>query len=127
MKFLWHVLKRTISKWQQDKASRSLAAALAYFTAISIAPLTLLVIVIAGYLWGGEQAAKNELLSYVRSVMGANSAEFVDVVVSNADTPSFGNIAGLVSVSSCSGVPTPMFLRTCKSAQRHLACGYGGE
>ena len=41
------LVRRTIDHWQKDQASR-MAAALAYFTAISIAPMSLLVIVIGG-------------------------------------------------------------------------------
>ena len=95
----WRLLKQTISEWQEDDVSR-LAAALAYFTAMSVAPLSLLVIVIAGFLWGGEQAARAELLSYVKSVIGPDGAQFVDMVVSNADKPTFGSIAGVVSIAT---------------------------
>jgi membrane protein len=91
----WTLLKRTIEQWQRDNVSR-MAAALAYFTAISIAPMSLLIIVIAGFLWGGERAARAEFLHYVQNVIGPEGAAFVDMVVQNADRPTFGSIAGVI-------------------------------
>ena len=71
---------------------------MAYFTAISIAPLTLLIVVIAGFVWGGQRAAQNELLGYVQSAVGEEGARFVDMVIDNADQPTFGSIAGIIGV-----------------------------
>ena len=75
-----------------------MAAALAYFTAISIAPMSLLVIVIAGFVYGGERAARMQLMQYVYSLLGPEASQFVDMVVRNADRPSFGSIAGVLGV-----------------------------
>ena len=93
------LIKSTISEWQEDNVSR-LAAALAYFTAISAAPLSLLVIIIAGFLWGGERAARTELLSNVQRIMGPDGAQFVNMVVKNADRPTFGSIAGVIGIAT---------------------------
>ena len=49
------LLKKTFTEWQEDKASR-LAAALAYYTAFSVAPLLLIAIAIAGFFFGDEAA-----------------------------------------------------------------------
>jgi membrane protein len=46
-KQIWRVLKESFGEWNRDNASR-LAAALAYYTIFSIAPLLILVIAIAG-------------------------------------------------------------------------------
>ena len=45
-----NLLKLTYQEWKEDKASR-LAAALAYYTIFSIAPLLIIVIAIAGFFW----------------------------------------------------------------------------
>ncbi|MCB0071826.1 MAG: YihY/virulence factor BrkB family protein [Caldilineaceae bacterium] len=92
-----NLVRRTIDHWQKDQASR-MAAALAYFTAISIAPMSLLVIVIAGFVYGGERAARMQLMQYVYSLLGPEASQFVDMVVRNADRPSFGSIAGVLGV-----------------------------
>src|SRR4051794_19079932 len=54
-KALFDMLKETYHGWSEDKASR-LAAALAYYTAFSVAPLLLIAIVVAGLIFGREAA-----------------------------------------------------------------------
>ncbi|MEQ8958917.1 MAG: ribonuclease BN, partial [Coleofasciculus sp. C2-GNP5-27] len=44
-KVIGELLKETIQEWQEDKASR-LAAALAYYTVFSLAPLLIIAIAI---------------------------------------------------------------------------------
>ena len=51
------LLKEIFREWQEDGAPR-LAAALAYYTTFSLAPLLILIIAIAG-LVGGREAAQN--------------------------------------------------------------------
>ena len=50
---MWQILKETVQEWIDDNASQ-LAAALAYYTAVSIAPLLVLVVVIVGFLLGRQ-------------------------------------------------------------------------
>jgi membrane protein len=52
---LFDLLKDTDHDWSEDKASR-LAAALAYYTAFSIAPRLLIAITVAGLVFGQEAA-----------------------------------------------------------------------
>ena len=51
----WHLLKDTGRKFLDDKATR-LAAAIAYYTALSLSPLLVVVIAIAGFVFGAEAA-----------------------------------------------------------------------
>ncbi len=50
LKALFSLLKETFQEWNEDKAPR-LAAALAYYTAFSLAPLLIVVISIAGLIY----------------------------------------------------------------------------
>ena len=50
---LLELLKEAYRDWNEDKASR-LAAALAYYTAFSVAPLLLITIAVAGLALGRE-------------------------------------------------------------------------
>ena len=54
---IWQVLKTTYTEWTEDEASL-LAAALSYYTAISLAPLLVLVVVIVG-LFLSQDAARD--------------------------------------------------------------------
>jgi len=92
----WQILKESITEWLSDDASR-LAAALAFFTAVSIAPLLVMVIVVAGFVWG-ENAVQSQLMTQIQSAIGPQGAEFISAVLENADRPTAGSIAGLISL-----------------------------
>lgn len=53
LKAVWELLKEIVSEWNKDKASR-LAAALAYYTVLSLVPLLIIVIAIASSVFGEE-------------------------------------------------------------------------
>jgi membrane protein len=91
----WQLLKETVREWTADEASQ-LAAALAYYTAVSIAPLVVLVVVIVG-LFLGRQAAQGELMAQIQGAVGAQGAEFVSIALQNADQPSLASATGIFS------------------------------
>lgn len=94
------LLKDTYAEWSQDNVSR-LAAALAYYTIFSIAPLLVLVIsivgLVAGHIWG-PQAAHDEVLRQVHSLVGSAGADIIATMVQNAATHGSG-IALVVSIA----------------------------
>ena len=65
---MFSLLKETVHEWSEDNASR-LAAALAYYTTFSLAPLLILVIAIAGLI-GGQQAAQSQTMAQVQDLLG---------------------------------------------------------
>ncbi len=89
--------KRILSQWKEDDVARH-AAALAYYTAISIAPLLMMVVYLASYLGGAQRAARAQVISYALYFLGPQAADFVKVVMDNASQPSTGNIAGIVGL-----------------------------
>ena len=66
---LVHVMKCAITEWLRHRAS-SKGAALAFYTAFSIAPILVLVIAVAGFFYGAE-AAQGQLLSELRGLCAA--------------------------------------------------------
>jgi uncharacterized BrkB/YihY/UPF0761 family membrane protein len=64
---VWTLFPETLKQWSEDKASR-LAAALAYYTIFSIAPLLIIVIAIAGAVFG-EEAARGEIVRQIEDVL----------------------------------------------------------
>lgn len=68
----WRQARRLVSDsvdaWFDDRAP-TLGAALAYYTLFSIAPLLLIVVSIAGLLFG-EQAARGELFTELHALLG---------------------------------------------------------
>ena len=61
VKRLGKMLKEAFAAWQEDYAP-SMGAALSYYTMFSIAPLLLIVIAVAGLLFG-EEAARGALVA----------------------------------------------------------------
>jgi len=96
-KRFWKLLKLSFQAWQADKASR-LAAALAYYTAFSIAPVLLLVIAIAG-IFLGQDAARGEVFNQINGLVGAEGAKAVESILENSQNKESGAIATLISLA----------------------------
>lgn len=95
-KTVWEMLKRTLSDWSEDRAPR-LAAALAYYTIFSIAPVIIIVIAVAGMVFD-EAAVRGEISAQLQSLVGAQAAEAIESMVANASRPTMNTIAGIVGV-----------------------------
>ena len=92
---MWQLLKTTWKEWNEDQASL-LAAALSYYTAVSIAPLLVLVVVIVG-LFLGQQAAQSQLIAQLQGAMGKEGSQFLQTILQNADQPKLASAAGILS------------------------------
>src|SRR5215211_5059316 len=85
---MFTLLKDTFREWREDGANR-LAAALAYYTTFSLAPLLVLIIAIAG-LVGGREAAQTQTMAQVEDLLGAEGREFVQGMIESASRPTTG-------------------------------------
>ena len=97
LRAIWQLFQETFQEWSNDKASW-LAAALAYYTIFSIAPLLIIVIAIAGAVFG-EDAARGEIVNQIQSLVGKDGAEFIELAIKNANKPQAGTIASIISVA----------------------------
>lgn len=96
-KVILDLLKEAFQEWQDDKASR-LAAALAYYTVFSLAPLVIIAIAIAGAVFG-EEAARGEIVGQIQGLVGQAGAEVIETAIQNANRPDArGGVASLISV-----------------------------
>ncbi len=98
MKTIFDLLKETVTEWQNDKASR-LAAALAYYTIFSIAPLLIVVVAIAG-LVAGQEAAMGMLDEQIQGLVGRESADFIQEMLKNARQPEGNIIATIIGLAT---------------------------
>ncbi len=89
-------IQEVLKEWNEDKAPR-MAAALAYFTIFSIAPLLIVVIAIAGAALG-QQAVRGELFAQISGVIGADAAGFVEEMVANARQPNQSFVATVIGL-----------------------------
>lgn len=84
----WTLIKAAVSSWRDDYAP-SMGAALAYYTLFSIAPLLLIVIAVAGALFGAE-AARGEIFEQLQGLMGAQGAKAVEGLLQSVSEPMQG-------------------------------------
>jgi len=74
-----------------------LAAALAYYAAVSMAPMVVVVIAIVGFAWGSDEA-RQHLLWEANATVGSEGVKVLDSVLSNITAPHHGLVATLVSL-----------------------------
>jgi membrane protein len=96
LKAIWGLFQETFDEWSNDKASR-LAAALAYYTIFSIAPLLIIVIAIAGAVFG-EEAARGAIEGQLQGLIGEAGAQVIQTAIQNASKPQQGAIASIISI-----------------------------
>lgn len=94
----WRLLRQTYDDWVEDKAPE-LGAALAFYTALSMAPLLVLTLAIVAYFFGDE-AASGQLDRQVRGLVGEQGAEAVGDMIASADKPAQGVVAATLSFAT---------------------------
>ena len=85
------------ASWNDDYAS-SMGAALAYYTLFSLAPLLLIVISVAGLVFG-EAAARGEIQAQLDALMGQRGAMAVQDLLASVHQPAMGLAATLLGVA----------------------------
>ena len=86
-----------MSSWIDDYAP-SMGAALSYYTVFSLAPLLLIVVSIAGLLFG-EDAVRGALFAQLQGLMGGDAAQAVQDLLASASKPSHGVVGTIVGVA----------------------------
>jgi membrane protein len=92
------LIKETFRDWSEDKAVR-LAAAMAYYTVVALAPLLIIVIAIAGVFFGKE-AAEGQIVAQINSLVGQQSGEAIQGIIANASQPKSGVIASIFGIAT---------------------------
>lgn len=90
------LLKTTFSEWQEDKVP-VLAAALAYYTIFSLAPLLIIVIAVLGIYFGQGQA-ETELVGQLQNLFGQNVAETLQTMIESRAQSGGNVLASVVGV-----------------------------
>jgi membrane protein len=96
LKNFWILVKAAAASWVDDYA-QSMGAALAYYTAFSIAPLLLIVISLAGLIFGVE-AARGEIVGQLQGLMGHQGAAAVQALLESVNKPAESVTATLAGV-----------------------------
>ena len=93
---LWNLARRALSSWSEDHAA-SMGAALSYYALFSIAPLLIIVISVAGLVFGPD-AARGEIFVQLRGLFGDEAAHAIEQMLRSADKPTQGVIAAVSSL-----------------------------
>src|SRR5512139_1035271 len=96
------LLKETVKEWNEDKVPLY-AAALAYYTVFSLAPLLLIAIAIAGAVFG-EEAARGQLDTQIQGLVGREGAAAIQTMIQNTQKTGSGGV-----IASVFGVITLLF------------------
>ena len=92
---LWHVILRTVQDWWQDNCLR-LAASLAYYTALSLAPLVLLIVGVVGLVLDRQQVAQ-QLAAQLEGLMGTAGRDLITTILTTT-SPQGGALATIIGL-----------------------------
>lgn len=96
MKQMIQLIKTALLSWSDDYAA-SMGAALSYYTLFSVAPLLLIVISIAGLVFG-EDAARGEIFAQLNTLMGSEAAAAIQSLLQSVNKPATGTFGAIVGV-----------------------------
>ncbi|HVE89891.1 MAG TPA: YihY/virulence factor BrkB family protein [Burkholderiaceae bacterium] len=92
----WPLIKSAATSWIDDYAP-SMGAALSYYTVFSLAPVLLIVISVAGLIFGAE-AARGEIFGQLRGLMGTDAAKAIEDILTSVSKPTEGVTATAIGV-----------------------------
>ncbi|WP_284619882.1 YihY/virulence factor BrkB family protein [Aquabacterium humicola] len=88
------LLKKTVQAWIDDRAA-SMGAALSYYTVFSIAPLLLIVIGVAGAVFGADEV-RAAVVTQLQGLLGEQVAEAIEALLRNVSQPGEGVLAAAI-------------------------------
>jgi membrane protein len=96
---IWSLIRKSVASWVDDYAP-SMGAALAYYTLFSIAPLLIIAIAVAGFIFG-EAAARGEIVARISDMIGHEGAVAVQALLRSASLPAqdiFATVVGVITL-----------------------------
>jgi len=97
VKILWSVTPQALRDWWADNCMR-LSASLAFYTALSLAPLVLLVVGLAGLVIERQQVA-GQLGTQIEGLVGPAGRQLVDAILTTS-TPQGGALATVIGFAT---------------------------
>lgn len=89
-----YLITAAYGEWSEDNASR-LAASLSFYAALSLAPLLIIVLGIAGLVFGRE-AATGQLVAEMQMFFGYQRAQIFQDIIASANRPASGLVSTIV-------------------------------
>lgn len=103
----WRLLVDTVSSWIEDFAP-SMGAALSYYTLFSLAPLLLIIVSVAGLVFG-EEAARGEVFAQLQGLLGDDGASAVQNLLQGVEVSGKGPLGSIVGIALLAVGATTVF------------------
>lgn len=97
MKGIFELFKQTFSEWSEDKAPR-LAAALAYYTAFSLAPMLVIALWMVDFLYFDRGAGQALLMAQVRGLAGEQAEQLLISMVKTSQDLGGNPLSAVVGI-----------------------------
>jgi membrane protein len=92
---VWSVLKETVHSFDDDDGLRQ-AAAFSFYGILATAPLLIVLVSVAGLVWG-DSAARKEVVLQLHEVAGPQAAELASNILEGASEHATSGLSGLFS------------------------------
>jgi len=99
--------KKTVYSWLDDRAP-TIGAAIAFYTMFSLAPMLVIVIAVAGFVFG-QEAAEGALFGELAKLVGPDSAGAVQAMLRSASSTRSGIIATVIGIGTLIATATAVF------------------
>lgn len=93
-----YMIREAGNEWLDDRAQR-LGASLAFYTLLSLAPLLVISVALAGLVYGRE-AANGQLAWQIQNLVGVDEARGLQAIVQSAQRPAVGLFATMLSLTT---------------------------
>jgi membrane protein len=90
------LLKQAGAGWFADNAPR-LGAALAFYSLFSLAPVLIVAVSVAGFIFG-EKVAQAEIIRQFRELMGAQGVAAIETIMQSTSRPALGALATFIGL-----------------------------
>lgn len=90
------LFKKTYEEWSEDDAP-TYGAAIAYYGIFSLAPLLVIAVAVAGFVFG-QQAAEGKLVQQIQGFTGPQGAQMAQAMIQRASQTGAGITATIISV-----------------------------
>jgi membrane protein len=97
LRTVYELLRDTVTEFTRDKCP-TLGAALAFYVMLSLAPLLLVVIGIAGLVYGDDAPARAQVVSQFRDLVGADGATLVETMLAASRSKSGGVLSTVIGL-----------------------------
>ena len=104
---MWGLLRTTVQNFLEDEAL-SRGAAIAFYTVTSLAPVLLIVIAIAGLIFG-QEAAQGAVVDQLTGLMGRQAAEVLQAALASASGTSSGILASVIGIGTLLATASGVF------------------